>query len=178
MTNARSIVHKTEELELLVVENYFVWDCGVTIVTETCLHSLIPESAVQLMHHSMHRCRNDSFGKTREGGLCIYLHQGWCTNSRVVNTHCSPDLETMTVMCRPYYLQRELTAVLVTAVYIAPDVSVNTVLSQLHDVISRQQRAHPEGAFIVAGDFNRACLKTVLLKFMQYEQGPPGEETY
>ncbi len=39
-------------------------------------------------------------------------------------------------------------------------------------MICRQQKAHPEGAFIVAGDFNQACLKTVLPKFVQYIQGP------
>lgn len=31
-------------------------------------------------------------------------------------------------------------------------------------------QAHPDGAFIVAGDFNQACLKTVLPNFVQYVQ--------
>lgn len=51
----------------------------------------------------------------------MYLHQAWSSNGRVTYTHCSPDLDTMTVMCRPFYLPREITAVLVTAVYGAPD---------------------------------------------------------
>lgn len=100
------------------------------------------------------------------------MHQGWYTNSSVVNTHCTPELETMTVMCRPFYLPREITVVLVTAVYKPPDANVAIALSQLHKVISRQQRAYPESAFIVAGDFNQSCLKTVLPKFVQYVKGP------
>lgn len=31
-------------------------------------------------------------------------------------------------------------------------------------------QAHPEGAFILSGDFNQACLKTVLPNFVQYVQ--------
>ena len=93
-------------------------------------------------------------------------------DSRVINTHCSPELETMTVLCRPFYLPRELTVVLVTAVYVPPGANVSTAVSQLRELISRQQKAHPEGAFIVAGDFNQDCLKSVLPKFVQYVQGP------
>lgn len=36
---------------------------------------------------------------------------------------------------------------------------------KLHVVISKQQNKHPEGLFIVAGDFNHTNLKTVLSKF-------------
>ncbi len=38
-------------------------------------------------------------------------------------------------------------------------------MSRLHDSISRQQNEHPEGFFIVAGDFNHTNLKTVLPRF-------------
>ena len=64
-------------------------------------------------------------------------------------------------MCRPFYMPRELSAVIITAVYIPPDANVSETI---------QLQAHPEGAFIVAGDFNQACLKSVLPKFVQYVQ--------
>lgn len=41
-------------------------------------------------------------------------------------------------------------------------------LSQLQLIVSSQQRAHPDGTDIIAGDFNKACLKTVLPKFHQH----------
>ena len=100
-------------------------------------------------------------------------------DSRVINTHCSPELETMTVLCRPFYLPKELTVVLVTAVYVPPDANVSTAVSQLREVISRQQKARPEGAFVVAGDFNQACLKSVLPKFVcSMSRVPPEVKTH
>jgi len=35
-------------------------------------------------------------------------------------------------------------------------------------MVSKQQKAHPDGVYIIPGDFNKACLKTVLPKFHQY----------
>ncbi|KAL0173817.1 hypothetical protein M9458_029785, partial [Cirrhinus mrigala] len=74
----------------------------------------------------------------------------------------------MSVRCRPFFLPRELTVVIVTAVYIPPDANVNIALSLLLNTMNEQQRAHPYGAHIIAGDFNKANLKSVLPKFYQH----------
>ncbi|XP_072769008.1 uncharacterized protein [Nerophis lumbriciformis] len=63
---------------------------------------------------------------------------------------------------------RELSVVIITAVYIPPDAKVNTALSLLLNTVNEQQRAHPDGVHIIAGDFNKANLKTVLPKFYQH----------
>lgn len=55
-----------------------------------------------------------------------------------------------------------------SAVFIPQDANVSTALSLLLTIINKQQLARPDGVFIVAGDFNKACLKTVLPKFVQY----------
>ena len=110
--------------------------------------------------------------------VCVSVHDGWCNNSKIIDTHCSPDIEVLTVSCRPFYLPRELTVVIVAAVYIPPDANVSTALSLLLASINKQQLAHPDGAFIVAGDFNQACLKSVLPKFVQYvECATRGDKT-
>ena len=54
-SNARSMVNKTDELELLMAENRHSRDCCVTIITETWLHSLVPDAAVQLTSRTMHK---------------------------------------------------------------------------------------------------------------------------
>lgn len=59
--------------------------------------------------------------------LCIYVHMNLCNNETVIDKHCSPDLEYMSVRCRPFFLQRELTVAIITAVYIPPDANVNTM---------------------------------------------------
>lgn len=92
------------------------------------------------------------------------MHNEWCCNSRIIDTHCSPDLEVLGVSCRPFYLPREFTVVVPIAVYIPPDANVSAALSLLLNTINKQQLAHPNGVFIVAGDFNQVCLKTVLPK--------------
>lgn len=41
---------------------------------------------------------------------------------------------------------------------------------ELHDNISQLQTAHPEALYIFAGDFNKACLNSVLPKLYQHVQ--------
>lgn len=126
--------------------------------------------AIELAGHHIHRADRtaDGSGKTRGGGLCIYINQAWCTNSIITESHCSPNAEFLIVKCRPFYLPRELASAIVTAVYIPLDANAKLALKELHAAISKQQTKHPEAAFIVAGDFNHANLKTVLPRFYQH----------
>ena len=100
----------------------------------------------------------------------MYVHENWCNNGTIIDKHCSPDLEYMSVRCRPFFLPRELTVVIVKAVYIPPDTNVNTALSLslVLDTINEQQRAQRDGVHIITGDFNKANLKTVLPTFYQH----------
>lgn len=40
-----------------------------------------------------------------------------CTNTMITDSHCSPDRENLTVKCRSIYLPREITIVMIMAVY-------------------------------------------------------------
>lgn len=127
LSNVRSKVHKTDELELQLARNRCVGDCCVLIITESWLHPGIPDASVQLAGRTLHRWdRTKDSGKRRGGGLCIFVHNDWCNNSMIVDKHCSPDLEYVSVRCRPFYLPRELTVVIVTSVYIPPNANINT----------------------------------------------------
>ncbi|KAI5085415.1 hypothetical protein C0J45_23129 [Silurus meridionalis] len=77
-------------------------------------------------------------------------------------------LEFVTVRCRPFYLPREFTTVYIVGVYIPPSANAKEALCELYGAISDLQNAHPDGLFIIAGDFNHANLKTVLPKLHQY----------
>lgn len=48
MTNARSVMHKMDELELLTASDHFVRTCCIMIITESWLQPLIPDNATQL----------------------------------------------------------------------------------------------------------------------------------
>ncbi|KAL0195209.1 hypothetical protein M9458_008781, partial [Cirrhinus mrigala] len=74
----------------------------------------------------------------------------------------------MFVKCRPFYLPREFTAIVIVAVYIPPCANAKDALRELYNAISEQQTNNPDGFFIIAGDFNHANLKSVLPKFYQH----------
>ncbi len=113
-------------------------------------------------------------GKTR-GGLCVYINDAWCHDAVVVCKHCSPLVEFMIIKCRPFYLPREYTAILLVAVYIPPSSNNNNrseALNDLYQHISEQQTAHPDAFLILAGDFNHADLKSVFPKIHQHIDFP------
>ncbi len=81
----------------------------------------------------------------------------------------------MIIKCRPFYLPREYTAILLVAVYIPPSSSSNNrseALNDLYQHISEQQTAHPDAFLILAGDFNHADLKSVFPKMHQHIDFP------
>ena len=92
-------------------------------------------------------------------GVCFMINNSWCNcnNIQELKSFCSPDLEFLTIKCRPYYLPREFT---VTAVYITPQADTTTALKELHWTLCKLETIYPEAALVVDGDFNKANLRT------------------
>ncbi|KAL0153662.1 hypothetical protein M9458_051027 [Cirrhinus mrigala] len=128
------------------------------------------DSAIQMHGLTCYRADRDTAlsGKTRGGGLCVYINKGWCNNAVVVTKHCSSLVEFMFVKCRPFCLPWEFTAIVIVTVYIPPCTNTKDALRELYSAISEQQTNNPYGFFIIAGDFNHANLKSVLPKFYQH----------
>ncbi len=76
------------------------------------------------------------------------------------------------IICRPFYLPREFTSIIITAVYIPPQADTSVALSKLHDELSGYINKHPDAAAIIAGDFNKANLKKVMPNFHQHISCP------
>ncbi|XP_060887251.1 uncharacterized protein LOC132958440 [Labrus mixtus] len=159
-----------DELRLRIIHSKRLMDCNVMIFMETWLKNRVLDDAIKLAgRHTLRADRTaEDSGKTRGGGLCIYINKAWCTDSVIVGRHCSANIEFLMVKCRPFYQPRELSSTIVTAAYIPPDADAKTAMKELYTAISKQQTAHPEAAFIVAGDLNHSNLKTVLPKFHQH----------
>ncbi len=66
----------------------------------------------------------------------------------------------------------EMYILVVTAVYIPPKADTSLALSKLHDVLSGYINKHPDAAFIIAGDFNKAKLRQVMPNFHQHVSCP------
>ena len=158
IANAQSIVNKIDELRLRLHSNR-INSCAF-FLTETWLNPNIPDAAIELAGRTVYRAdRTADSGKDKGGGVCIYVCNSWCNTTDIVETFCSPDLEFITVKCRPFYLPREFTVVFLTAVYIPPQANAKLALASLHDAIQQLINNHPDGVFIIAGDFNHAKLK-------------------
>ncbi|KAM9805801.1 uncharacterized protein ACBT44_013447 isoform 2-T5 [Syngnathus typhle] len=122
LANVRSLDNKMDDIRLLQSTNRTVRDCCVLVFTETWLTVNIPDSAVHLERLACYRADRAIVqgGKSRGGGICVYIRDEWCRDSVVVCEHCSPLAELVIIKCRPFYLPREFTAILLVAVYIPP----------------------------------------------------------
>ena len=96
------------------------------------------------------------------------MNKGWCTNCSVVGSHCSEAVEHLIIKCRPHYLLRKFTAVLIIAVYVPPHANATAALKELHDTINTLQNKYPEALYVVAGDFNHVWLRDTLPTFQQH----------
>lgn len=122
LSNVRSLVDKVDHLQLELTSNREMRNCCAFILTETWLNSSIMDKAVSFEGLATFRADRSSAlsCKSRGGGLGIYINNNWCNNARIVSNYCSPDIELLTVNCRPFYLPREFTVVIITAVYVPP----------------------------------------------------------
>jgi hypothetical protein len=59
-------------------------------------------------------------------------------------------------------LPRAFSSIFFVCVYLPPptDASTKTAVSKLYKAISKEENAHPDVAFLVAGDFNAGKLKS------------------
>ncbi len=107
---------------------------------------------------------------SRGGGVCFYINNSWCDERNIhsIKSFCSPDLEFHMLLCRPFWLPREFTAIIIMAVYILPQANTDQALRELYGNISKQETANPDAAFIIMGDFNKANFRTIAQKYSQH----------
>ena len=81
------------------------------------------------------------------------INYSLCDNIQKLKSFCSPDQEYLIMKCPPYYLPREFSSVIVTAVYIPPQADTTTALKELHWTLCKLETTDPKAAFISAGRF-------------------------
>lgn len=108
--------------------------------------------------------------------ICIYVHNGWCADSGILDNHYSTNLEHLAVKCRSFYRPRNFSVLIITFVYILSDENVNTALGYLHSAINKKQNNYLQSVHIIADDFNQVDLKAVLLKFEQHKISYEGRD--
>ncbi len=129
---------------------------------------MVPDSTIELTGFSVH-CSDrtkELTGKSRGGGVCFYINNLWKLHS--IKSFFSPDLEFHMLLCRPFWLPREFTAIIIMAVSIPPQANTDQALKEMYGNISEQETAHPDAAFVVTGDFNKANFRTRAPKYFQH----------
>ncbi|XP_071944816.1 uncharacterized protein [Antedon mediterranea] len=111
---------------------------------------------------------SEAVGKSRGGGVCLLVNQNWCKDVKNLSAICTSQLEALTIRCRPFYLPRELTSLIITVVYIPPDANAESAATQLSTIVTDNELKHPNATSIILGDFNHVNLKKTLPKLFQH----------
>ncbi len=108
LANLRSLPNKTDELLLLTRTNKDFSNSAALCFTETWLSETIPDNVLHLPGYQLFRSDRISelTGKTRGGGLCFYINEGWCSDVTTLKKMCSPNLEALFINCKPFYSPR------------------------------------------------------------------------
>ncbi len=176
LANVQSLENKMDDLRARISFQRDIRDCNIFCLTETWLTPTVPDTAVTPSDNFsvLRMDRTAEAGKTKGGGVCFMINRKWCDprNISILSRSCSPHLEHLSIICRPFYLPREFSSIVITSVYIPPQADTSLALFKLHDELSGYNNKHPDAAFIIAGDFNKANLKKVLPNFHQHISCP------
>lgn len=97
-------------------------------------------------------------GKTRGGGVCLYINNRWCDNIKVHRKVCIPNLELVTLSLHPFYLPREFPIVVVSCVYVAPSANINIAAELIAEGANAMLAKYPGAPLFILGDFNSCRL--------------------
>lgn len=167
--NVRSLKNKFDELCLRCKYDSAYRNASMICLTETWLSNKDPDSDYDLEGFSC--TRSDRFGdkcKSKGGGLIIYINEAWCKNFTVVKQHCDSDIELLVIKCRPFYLPREFSQIIVSSVYIPPDGDADAAADILYTSVHNMESESPEAVEIILGDFNHCDFGSYVPHYTQY----------
>ncbi len=176
LANVQSLENKMDDLRARISFQRDIRDCNILCLSETWLTPSVPDTAVTPSDNFsvLRMDRTAEAGKYKGGGVRFMINNKWCDprNISTLSRSCSPHLEHLSIICRPFYLPQKFSSIIVTAVYIPPQADTGLALSKLHDVLSGYINKHPDAAFSIAGDFNKANLRQVMPNFHQHVSCP------
>ncbi len=176
LANVQSLENKMDDLRARISFQWDIRDCNILCLTETWLTPSVPDTAVTPSDnfYVLRMDRTAKAGKTKGGGVCFMINKKWCDPR---NIHSVAFL-LASYGTSLHYLPPILSA---PGVYInhrycclhsTTGRDTSLALSKLHDELSGYINKHPGAACIIAEDFNKANLRTVMPNFQQHISCP------
>ncbi|KAK0135719.1 hypothetical protein N1851_028396 [Merluccius polli] len=173
MSNVRSLRNKMDLLHARCRFERAFRDICIIALSETWLEESVSDSEVSLDNFTIIRSdRTRHSGKTRGGGVCLYINDRWCNNIKVHRKVCTPNLELVTLSLRPFYLPREFPTVVISCVYVAPSANINIAAELIAEDANVMLAKYPGAPLFILGDFNGCRLDCVLPSLQQYVDIP------
>ncbi len=111
LANVQSLENKMDDLRARTSFQRDIRDCNILCLSETWLTPSVPDTAVTPSDNFsvLRMDRTAEAGKIKGGGVCFMINKKWCDprNISILSRSCSPHLEHLSIICRPFYLPRE-----------------------------------------------------------------------
>lgn len=125
LSNVRSLRNKMDKLRLLTRGCFEYRESCIMLFTETWLHPEIPDCCVGIEGFSHIRSdRSELSGKSKGGGLCLYINDKWYRQHTVRKKICHPDVE---LLCESQAVLRPF------SVYVPPNGNALRAAAQVAD---------------------------------------------
>ena len=156
LSGVHSLPNKMDELLFLSRTNRDFAHSAAHCLTETC--DSIPDCGLYLPGFQLLRVDRitELSGKSEGGGICFYIHEGWCTVVTVLHEYLDMNLEFLVLNCKSFYSPREFSCFILVGVYIPPKAKVGKAERRLARLITCLEQEHMGFLVIILGGFNRA----------------------
>ncbi|KAK0155032.1 RNA-directed DNA polymerase from mobile element jockey [Merluccius polli] len=158
------LMNKMDELRINTKVCHEYRESSLMIFTETWLQGDVPDQLMQVQDFKNVLTR----GKTRGGGISVYINDSWCSNYTIKDSVCTPDLELLCLSLRPFYLPRDYGNIFISVVYIPPSGNAAIAASRIADCVHKQLQCKPDAPMFILGDFNHCKMECALPGFQQY----------
>lgn len=158
LSNFQSILHKIDELETYAKFKQEVKYTCLLSFTATWLSDTDQDSDLILTGFGSPIRMNRSLeitGKSRGGGICLYVNQRYCNDVVIREKICTTDVELLTISLRPFYLPCEFQQLFYTLVYIHPETNASAAAQLVADFTHKLTK-------FVLRNFNHCNLRKTL----------------
>jgi len=178
-SNVQSLPNKLDCLRLNCTSLFEYRESDIMCFCETWLDANTPDEFLEIENFTLFRGdRTTNSGKTKGGGLILYVHNNFCENTHIIDKICVPDIEMLILNMRPFFLPREFTNIFFVALYIPPGIRGGNVNNLVEDEIAKLLTAKPNSIIIIAGDVNKYQLHSALPSFTQYVNAPTRQDSF